>query len=126
MRSKSLLGLMALLLCSCSNGVTIASEVTGRISSITIHKGSYVHIGDVLIQLNTHELLLKRSAIITRIDLTELRHADATGLYRELERTDLDLTRFTITSPADGRIIWLASVRPGDTIHAGGTLVVLR
>jgi len=119
--------LVALLLLSdCKRGVRVTSETAGRVEAVYVEEGSCVRSGDVLIQFDTHDTLFRRSSIIKRIDLAELRGADATVLYRELEAVNLDLARMTITAPTDGRVAWLAKVRAGESVQVGELLAVLK
>ena len=123
---QALRAALLVLLCGCGRGVRIVSETAGRVEAVSVEQGSCVRTGDVLIQLDAHETLLRRSGIIARIDLAELRRADATALYRELERVNLELIRMTITAPVDGRVAWLATVRAGERVRVGEVLAVVR
>jgi multidrug resistance efflux pump len=76
--------------------------------------------------LDTHALTIKRDSLIARIDIAEIRQTDATALYFELEQTQRNLTRFTITAPIDGQVMWVASLRPGDALVYGQTVALLR
>jgi multidrug resistance efflux pump len=58
-------------------------------------------------------------------DLAELR-AMLPCWYRELETVSLDLARMTITAPADGRVVWLAKVRAGESVHSRELLAVVK
>jgi multidrug resistance efflux pump len=115
-----------LLLSSCKGGVRVTSETSGRVEAVYVEEGSRVRTGDVLIQLDTHDTLLRRSRIITCIDVAELRRADASGLYRELKTINLDLTRMAIAAPADGRVVWLAKVRVGESVRTGELLALVK
>jgi multidrug resistance efflux pump len=116
-----------LLLSGCKRCVRVTSELAGRVEAVYVEEGSCVHSGDVLMQFAIqHGTLLRRSGIITRIDLAELRGADATVLYRELDTVNLDLARMTITAPADGRVVWFAKVRAGESVHPGELLAVVK
>jgi multidrug resistance efflux pump len=115
-----------LLLSGCNEGVRVTSETAGLVGAVYVEEGSSVRTGDVLIQIDTHDTLLRRFRIITRIDVAELRRADASGLYRELEAVNLDLARMTITAPANGRVIWLAKVRAGERVTAGELLALVK
>jgi multidrug resistance efflux pump len=115
-----------LLLSGCKRCVRVTSEMAGRVEAVYVEQGSCVHSGDVLMQFDTHNTLLRRSGIITRIDLAELRGADPTVLYRELETLNLDLARMTITAPAVGRVVWFAKVRAGESVRVGELLAVLK
>lgn len=114
----------------------IIAGIGGRINRLYVHAGSRVHRGDILVQLDTHDLLLRKAALEKRIHLTELRvrepgantrpfRAGLFALYRELERTRLDLNRLTITSPADGEILSLASLQSGDFLSPGTAIAAL-
>jgi multidrug resistance efflux pump len=115
-----------LLLNGCKAGVRVTSETSGLVEGVYVEEGSRVRTGDVLIQFDTHDTLLRRCRIITRIDVAELRRADASGLYRELETVNLDLARMTITAPADGQVVWLAKVRVGESVRTGELLALLK
>ncbi len=123
---QALVTAFVVLLCACGRGAFVLSETAGRVEAVYVEEGSCVRTGDVLIQLDTHDTLLRRSGIITRIDLAELRRADTTRLYRELESVNLDLTRMTITAPVAGRVAWLANVRVGERVRIGELLAVVR
>jgi len=128
MRSKTLLGLIAAAIsCGCphTDSVPIVSKVEGRVSAIGTQPGAQIHTGDILLQLDTHDLVVKRDNLIARIDVAELRQTDASSLYRELRSVNRDLSRLTITAPADGRVIWISPLRPGDEVHGGQTIALL-
>ena len=116
------ISLTALLLLSCSHDVSITAQTTGRVAAVLVQPGAYVHIGDVLVQLDTRDLVTRRQTLIARIDLAELRHTDASALYRALEETNLEMTRRTITSPVSGRVVWICQSR---TIHQGMQVAVV-
>jgi multidrug resistance efflux pump len=104
----------------------VFTQLTGKVISVPPLPGSRVRAGDILIQLDTHDLIAKRSSLLQRIDLLELHYADASRLYHALEQTQLDLTRLTITAPADGRIVWLLPLHPGSALHAGTRIAILQ
>jgi multidrug resistance efflux pump len=62
--------------------IKIVSEVSGRIASLSVQEGDLVHAGDPLVQLDTHEILVKQRALKSRIHFTELRLAD---IQRQLD-----------------------------------------
>lgn len=128
LRLKLQITIILLACCSCSSPeeIRVLSGTTGCISEIAVREGARVHTGDILIQLDTRSLLLRRKSLLTRIDLAELRRTDASALYRELEQLQLELTRLTITAPAAGRIAWLAPLRPGDTLRSGRIVALIR
>ena len=110
------------------DSIRIVSEVSGRIENVFVTEGSTVHLGDVLIQLDTRGLLLKKSTLESRIHFTELRtplRSDLAALYQELEQTRLDLNRLTITSPADGEIKSFASLHSGEMLLRGTPIAVV-
>ena len=61
--------------------IRIISEAGGRITKVCVAEGSIVEAGDTLIQLDTHDLLMKKRGLETRIHFTEVRLAD---LQRQL------------------------------------------
>src|SRR5438552_14232354 len=65
----------------------IVMEVNGRVKSSNMRDGVYVYRGDVLVQLETRELLLKKHTLEKLIHFAEHQHASAAKLYRELEET---------------------------------------
>ena len=107
--------------------IPVIAGAAGRIRTIHVHEGNLVRRGDVLLQLDTRELQEKISALQRRVHFTELglttnaalRHASLSNLYRELERTRLELNRLTIASPHDGQIIALARFHSGALILLG-------
>src|SRR5262249_34484093 len=94
----------------------------GLVQRVYVSEGSIVHVGDPILQLDTRYLLLKKLALESRIHAEELEPVDPghlATLYRELERTQLDLGRLTVTSPVDGEIVSLVTLFPGDSLLAG-------
>src|SRR5262245_37291367 len=91
----------------------IVIEVTGRVKTVNMHEGSHVHRGDVLVQLETRQLLQKKHRLEKLIHRAEHRRASTSQLYRELEQTRVAIGRHTITSPSEGRIIFSSPVAPG-------------
>jgi multidrug efflux pump subunit AcrA (membrane-fusion protein) len=110
--------------------IPILSEVRGRIRKSYVAEGSVVHVGDPLVELDTDQLFRNKHALESRIHLVELggthAHVDLTKLYRELEATQLELNRFTITSEAEGEIIFAERFYPGQELGRGRAIVVLR
>jgi multidrug resistance efflux pump len=102
----------------------IVVEVNGRIKTVNLREGSHVYRGDVLLQLETRELLMKKRTLETLIHLAEHRGASTSQLYRELEETRVAIGRHTITSPTEGRIVFSRSVAPGDVVHQGTAVAV--
>src|SRR6185436_11178799 len=97
---------------------------------VYVTEESPVHVGDPLIQLDTHDLLLKKHALEDRIHLAELningnRHSLA-DLYLELRQTQLNLVRHTITSPADGQIVSVVLMHPGQRLMVGTAIAVIQ
>ena len=74
-------------------------EVTGRVKTVNMHEGSHVYRGDVLVQLETRQLLRKKHRLERLIHRAEHRRASTSPLYRELEQTRVAIGRHTITSP---------------------------
>lgn len=56
--------------------IRVVSETGGRIRTIHVKEGSRVRLGDPLLQLETRDLELKKTALETRIHFTEIRLAD--------------------------------------------------
>src|SRR5438128_461204 len=84
----------------------IVIEVSGRVKSVNMDEGSHVHRGDVLVQLETRELLSKKHRLESLIHVAEHHHASTSKLYRELEQARVAIGRHTITSPGEGRIMF--------------------
>jgi multidrug resistance efflux pump len=109
--------------------IPILSEVRGRIRKSYVAEGSTIQVGDPLVELDTEQLFRNKHAIESRIHFVELgginAHADLVKLYSELEATQLELNRFTITSEADGEIIFAARFYPGQELARGAAIVVL-
>ena len=114
--------------------IPVIAGAAGRIRTIHVHEGNLVRRGDVLLQLDTRELQEKINTLLRRIHFTELglttnadlRHASLSNLYRELERTRLELNRLTISSPHDGQIIALGRFHSGALLSAGDAVALLR
>jgi multidrug resistance efflux pump len=88
-------------------------------------RGDQVHIGDILLQLDTHDLRIERDNLIAWIDITELRGTGGSSLYRELENVKRELARLTITAPSDGHITWITPLHEGEMISCGQTVALL-
>ena len=102
----------------------IVTEVSGRVKIVNMHEGSHVHRGDVLVQLETRELLLRKHRLERLIHLAEHRRARTSKLYRELEQTRVAIGRHTITSPGEGKIIFSRSLEPGTVLQQGTAIAV--
>lgn len=107
----------------------ILSEATGQIERIYVTDGSRVHTGDPVIQLDTRHLLVRKHVVESLIHAAELGAADSryglSGMYKELRQIQLELDRFTITSPVDGEVLSLASIYPGKILLAGSAVVLV-
>ena len=102
----------------------IVMEVNGRVKMVNMHDGSHVHRGDVLVQLETRELLLKKHRLERLIHFAEHHRASTAKLYRELEQTRMAIGRHTITSPGEGNIIFSRSLEPGNVLQQGTAIAV--
>ena len=102
----------------------IVIEVSGRVKSVNVDEGSHVHRGDVLVQLETRELLSKKHRLESLIHFAEHHRASTSKLYRELEQARVAIGRHTITSPSEGRIMFSRSVEPGDALQQGDAIAV--
>jgi hypothetical protein len=109
--------------------ILIVTEVGGRIQQIYVKEGSFVHEGDLVIQLDADKLLVKKLILESRIHDEESIRFDPAyalpGLYRQLHEIQVDLGRLTITSPADGRIMSVAPLYPGEIITSGAAIAVM-
>jgi multidrug efflux pump subunit AcrA (membrane-fusion protein) len=109
--------------------VQVRSETAGRIVAIGIREGSLVRTGDVLLQLDDHDLRDRERSLLEQIHETERhlawtveRSSDRSLLaatYRELEQCRLDATRRSIVSPVAGRVVNLANLRIGEEVNTG-------
>jgi multidrug resistance efflux pump len=102
----------------------IVIEVNGTVKSTNLNVGSHVHRGDVLIQLETRELLLKKHSLERMIHFAEHSRTSTTKLYRELEETRVAIGRHTITSPGEGRILFSRPVQAGDIVRRGHAIAL--
>jgi multidrug resistance efflux pump len=102
----------------------IVMEVSGRVKSVNMHEGSHVYRGDVLVQLETRELLSEKHNLERLIHFAEDHRANTSKLYRELEQTRVAIGRHTITSPNEGRIMFSILVEPGDVLQQGTAIAV--
>jgi len=109
--------------------IPVVIEVSGRIRDVYVNEGSSVHVGDVLVQLDSTDLLLRRSILESQIHSAELYaaefHFKLSNLYRELRQLQMDLDRLTITSPADGEIASLEALHRGEAIQAGTAIAII-
>src|SRR5262245_42780818 len=85
----------------------VVSEAGGRITKVYVREGANVNIGDVLVQLDASDLLLRKEALESRIHLIESdlagiggnstsgarKRARLAALYREVEQTRIDIGR---------------------------------
>jgi multidrug resistance efflux pump len=102
----------------------IVIEVNGRVKSVNMREGSHLHRGDVLLQLETGELLLKKHRLERLIHFAEDHRSNASELYRELKQTRILIGRHTITSPAEGEIMFSVCINPGDVVQSGTAIGV--
>jgi hypothetical protein len=102
----------------------IVIEVNGTVKSANMNEGSHVHRGDVLVQLETRELLLKKHTLERMIHVAEHHHTRTARLYRELEETRVAIGRHTITSPGEGRMLLSRPVKQGDILRRGHAIAV--
>jgi len=102
----------------------IVVEVDGRVKTVNLREGLHVYRGDVLVQLESGELLLKKHKLESLIHVAEHRGASTSKLYRELEETRVAIGRHTITSPTEGRIVFATSVATGDVLRKGTAVAV--
>jgi multidrug resistance efflux pump len=102
----------------------VVVEVSGRIKTVNLREGSHVYRGDVLLQLETRELLMKKHKLERLIHFAEHRSTSTLKLYRELEETRVSIGRHTITSPSEGRIVFSRCVAPGDVVQQGTAVAV--
>ena len=109
--------------------VPVLVEVAGRLQNVCVAKGSLVHAGDVVIQLDTRDLLLKKNDLESQIHSAEVDGTDTpsklSSLYGELQHIQVDLGRLTITSPTDGKIVSLPSLHRGEMLQAGSAVAVV-
>lgn len=109
--------------------VPVVIDAPGRVQNVYIKEAQQVRAGDLLVQIDTRSLLLKKYALESQVHSAELRitngHAHLSGVYRELEQIRLDLGRLTITSPIDGQIAYLVPLAPGQTLPAGTAIAVI-
>ena len=107
----------------------VVAEVGGHIRSVYVAEGSIVNVGDPLVQLNTSALLLKKHSLESQIHFLELAHGhnvtELKNAYRDLRQTEVDLDRFTITSPVDGVITLLGSIRADQDVAYGTVIAVI-
>ena len=102
----------------------IVVEVNGRVKTVNLREGAHVYRGDVLLQLENRELLLKKHKLERLIHFAEHRGTSTSQLYRELEETRVAIGRHTITSPIEGRIVFPRCVEPGDVVRQGTAVAV--
>lgn len=106
----------------------LIAEVGGLITRANLKEGQKVKRGDPLIQLDARELYLKQRSLQIRIHETETKPAQSSelaNLYLEMERTNLEITRLTITSPTAGVISAAAPTHEGEILAQGTALATI-
>ncbi len=112
------------------DAIKIVTEVTARITEVTVKEGDVVREGDVLVQFDTRDLDLKRRMLESRIQITQERlgrrkergleagslMSDLTTLREQLQASDIELERYTIASPTAGVIGSIGSFHPGESV----------
>ena len=104
--------------------VPVVVGADGRIARSYLSEGMHVYRGDVLVQLDTRDLQEKKSSLEQRIHSAEHGRQATLALYRQLEETRIALLQRTITSPQQGRIIAIASLKSGDELRRGSAIAV--
>lgn len=126
-------------------GVTIRSEIEGRIVNVNFDSGARVKAGDVLIEMDTasesaqlrsneasarlaqlnleraHEL--RRNSTNTQADL-DAAEATAAQTQAAIEATKATLAKKRIVAPFDGRV-GIRQVNPGQFLNKGDAVVTL-
>jgi multidrug resistance efflux pump len=109
--------------------VPIVIEVGGRIRDVYVTEGSRVRVGDLVVQLDTHDLHSRKLVLESRIHSAELHaaetHFNLMNLYSELRQLQMDMDRLTIASPIDGEIASLQSLWSGEKVAAGIAIAVI-
>jgi len=106
----------------------LTADVEGRIAQIHKRDGEPVRAGDPVIQLDTRDLEFKQRRLEARIHAMESRAHDRDALlvlYQQLDDVQVNLTRRTLTSPADGVIVSMAALHPGDFLAPGASIATI-
>jgi multidrug resistance efflux pump len=109
--------------------VPIVIEVGGRIRDVYVTEGSRVRVGDLVVQLDTHDLHFRKLALESQIHSAELHpaeaHFDLMNLYSELRQLQMNMDRLTVASPCDGEIVSLEALHAGERLRAGTAIGVI-
>jgi len=105
----------------------IVTDIVGRVEHVYVTRGDLVRVGDPILQLDMRAMLVRKLGLESRIHLAELRNArsELSKLYREFQQTEVELTRLTITTAIEGRILFVVPGTPGESILAGSPIAVI-
>lgn len=127
-------------------GITIKSEIAGRVQNICFNSGDSVKAGDRLVEINAEITRAKFAAAKAKFNLSELNLARAKSLYssKDISKADFDqikaaydadladlnglrvtLEQATIVAPFSGKL-GLNEVSLGDYISVGQNIVNLQ
>ena len=108
--------------------IPVIAEIRGTIAHVYRHEGQIIHTGDALVQLDTAQIDLKLRLLEANIHAAETRiqrrkdeqtHIDLLTLYQQLEQAEVERSRLTILSPADGIVTIASAIHPGETLLPG-------
>jgi membrane fusion protein, multidrug efflux system len=128
------------------HGVTVSADLPGTVDTITFDSGSFVHEGDVLVQLDTRQERAQLAALEAQRDLAKINYDRTQQLVNEgvISRQDYDkstaeqkqteanvgeikatIQRKTIRAPFSG-ILGIRQVNLGQYMSAGTAIVSLQ
>jgi membrane fusion protein, multidrug efflux system len=128
------------------HGVTVSADLPGTVDTITFDSGSFVHEGDVLVQLDTRQERAQLAALEAQRDLAKINYGRTQQLVNEgvISRQDYDkstaeqkqteanvgeikatIQRKTIRAPFSG-ILGIRQVNLGQYMSAGTAIVSLQ
>jgi hypothetical protein len=101
----------------------IVVQVGGRVEKVHVKEGSVVLVGDPVVELDTHDLLIEKRILESRIHLAE-RHSPEyrlplSDVYRQIKELQVEIGQKSITSPVDGVMIFVETLPRGETLARG-------
>lgn len=107
--------------------IPVLAEINAAVREVYVKPGSVVRVGDPLLELRSSALTDKKRNLEEAIHQREIGGTSAEDLsrwYVQLLDVHLDLSRCTITSPADGIVLMMRSAT-GQTVVAGEAVGVI-
>ncbi len=75
--------------------LNISAEYSGKISEVNVKAGDYVNAGDVLIALDTEDIVINKEMVTHELGMAEVER-EILSLYNEDKNTVIDMTQYDI------------------------------